>query len=70
MKTKFKIIIPASVAVILIALMVIFNVPYNLNKSLLFNNSDRIIISVAILNYATTKVAGFWRKLLMLDYQA
>ena len=49
MKTKFKIIIPASIAVILIALMIIFNVPYNLNKSLLFNISDRIIISVVIM---------------------
>lgn len=46
MKTKLKIIIPTSAAVILIAFIVIFNIPYNLNNALRFDDSEWITLSV------------------------
>lgn len=46
MKTKLKIIIPASFAVILIAVIVMFNIPYKLNNALRFDDSEWIAVSV------------------------
>jgi len=48
LKTKLKIIIPASVAVILIALIVILNIPYNLDNALRFDDSEWLSITVVI----------------------
>ena len=48
MKTKLKVIIPASIAIILIAVLVIFNIPYNLGKSLRFDEIERIVMSVSM----------------------
>jgi hypothetical protein len=46
LKTKLKIIIPTSVAVVLIAVIVILNIPYNLNNAFHFDESERIVMSV------------------------
>jgi hypothetical protein len=46
-KTKLKIIIPTSAAVILILLIIIFNIPHNLNNSLRFDESEKINIVVS-----------------------
>jgi len=48
LKTKLKIIIPVSVAVILLALIVIFNIPHNLNNALNFEDSEWLSITVVI----------------------
>jgi len=47
LKSKFKIIIPTSVAVILIAVIIILNIPFNLNNALRFNESEQIVISIS-----------------------
>ena len=58
MKVKLKTIVTASIAVILLTLVVIFNVPHNLNNTLRFDDSEWIFMTVSIMKNVEGRIVS------------